>query len=106
MTTTTTTPELHELLRGIESLPCSYSRRKMRDVLQRMAGQRVFLCRRALVAPDEVMMAARLLDDMTRREASAALMVRLNCSRRKSYNLIARALNIRGQVKHDAAHAD
>ena len=88
--------ELSDLLRVVHGLPCSYSRKAMIRGLQGLAGRRVWIARRDLLAPDEVALAVVLLDTMTRGEACEALMVRLQCQRTKAYRLIRDALAVRG----------
>lgn len=88
--------DLADLMRVVSTLPCAYSRRAMVRGLQGLAGRRVYIARRDLLAPEEVGLAVALLDTMTRAEASEALMVRLQCQRSKAYRLIRDALAVRG----------
>lgn len=97
--------EMQELLRGVDALPCEYSRRQMRRTLKQLAGKRLYISRRDLVAPDELALALTLIGQMRVSEASKALQIRLQCQKTKAYKLIAGALQARaGQIP--AAHAN
>lgn len=107
------TPELDTLLRGIEELPCSYSRARMIQLLRGMAGRsgvKICVASRVLRGPYERALAAQLLESLTRAEASAALVQRLNCSRAHAYNLLKHALADRASRRdphsQETAHAD
>jgi hypothetical protein len=96
-------PDLCDLLRVVSALPCAYSRRAMIRGLQGLAGRRVYIARRDLLAPDEAALAVSLLDTMTRGEACEALMVRLQCQRSKAYRLIRDALDARRNPAAESA---
>jgi hypothetical protein len=89
-------PDLCDLLRVVSALPCAYSRRAMVRGLQGMAGKRVYIAHRDILASDEVSLAVSLLETMARDEARDALMARLQCRRSKAYRLIRDALRVRG----------
>ena len=93
-------PDVADLIRAVEALPCSYSRRQMLRSLQGMAGRRFFISRRDLVAPSESALAVTLLAQMTIAETRDALMQRIGCGKSKAYRLITAALQARAGVVH------
>lgn len=101
-------PELRELLDGVQSLPCEHSRRAMMRTIRGLAGRRLYIARRELVAPEQLALAVKLLDQRMRvAECRDALMVRLGVSRRTAYHLITAALQVRGGVvPATVPHAD
>ena len=100
-------PDLQELLNGVNSLPCSYSQKQMLRVLRGLAGRRLYITRRELVAPDQLALAMRLMNEMRMNEAASALMVRLHVGKSKAYKLITAALQARaGVVPATMPHAE
>lgn len=91
-------PDVQELLRAVDSLPCSYSRRAMRRALRSLVGRRLYLNRRDLVAPDELALAITLVGQMRIADARDALMTRLGCAKTKAYGLLTDALKARAGV--------
>lgn len=87
--------DLQQLLRGVQELPCTYSRRAMLRTLRALAGRRLYISRKQLVAPDELAIALDLLGQMRVTEVRDALMVRLGCRKTKAYKLITLALEAR-----------
>lgn len=87
--------DLHLLLRGVQQLPCSYSRRAMLRTLRALAGKRIYVSRKELVKPDELALALDLLSQMRVNEVRDALMTRLACRKTKAYKLITLALEAR-----------
>lgn len=99
--------DVRDLLDAIQSLPCSYSRRAMMRALRGMAGRRLYITRRDLVAPEELALAVSLLSEMRVAAVRDALMVRLQCGRQKAYSLITSALQARaGLIKGTKASPD
>lgn len=101
-------PELRELLEGVQALPCADSRRAMMRTIRGLAGRRLYITRRELVAPEQLALAVKLLDQRMRVvECRDALMVRLGCSMRNAYRLITAALQVRaGTVPATMPNAD
>lgn len=100
-------PELRELLEGAQSLPCQYSQRAMMRVIRGLAGRRLYIARREVVAPEQLALAIELLNQRMRvAECRDALMVRLGVSRPTAYRLITAALQARaGVVPATVPHA-
>lgn len=95
---------LRDLLDAVHTLPCTYSRKQVLRALKGLAGRRLFIARRAVVAPDELALAAALMDERPMAEAVHALCVRLQCGKSKAYRLITAALQARSGVAPAAAH--
>lgn len=100
-------PELHELLRAVQSLPCKDSRRAMMRALRGLAGRRLYIARRDVVAPDQLALAVDLLNQRRRvADCRDALMVRLCIGKTAAYKLITAALQTRaGVVPATSPHA-
>lgn len=87
--------EVRALLDAINGLPCGLSRQLMLRTLRSLAGRRLYITRRDIVAPEQVALAVSLLNTMRVSEARDALMVRLGCERTKAYAVISAALQAR-----------
>jgi len=101
-------PELRELLAAVQALPCVDSRRSMMRTLRGLAGRRLYIARRDVVAPDQLALAVDLLNQRMRvADCRDALMVRLGIKKTGAYKLITAALQTRaGVVPATSPHAD
>ena len=92
-------PDLRDLLAAVQSLPCSDSRRSMMRTLRNMAGRRLYIARREVVAPDQLALAVDLLIQRMRvADCRDALMIRLAIGKTAAYKLIGAALQARAGV--------
>ena len=99
-------PDLRDLLAAVQSLPCSDSRRSMMRTLRNMAGRRLYIARREVVAggvgtsaPDQLALAVDLLNQRMRvADCRDALMIRLTIGKTAAYKLIGAALQARAGV--------
>lgn len=92
-------PDLRDLLAAVQSLPCSDSRRSMMRTLRNMAGRRLYIARREVVAPAQLALAVDLLNQRMRvADCRDALMIRLAIGKTAAYKLIGAALQARAGV--------
>lgn len=86
---------LHELdqLEG-----CEITKAKVRDLLRRMAGQRVWLPKSLLVAPERIRLVLAMLDaGFTPTQARQELRARIRISRATAKRVVTEALRQRGE---------
>ena len=99
---------LEHLLQEVANLPVSEAARaEFVRMLRNMAGSQVYLSHAALIKPDRVALAQRLLDDgLTVADVRNALQDRRGIGRRKSYRMIALALAKRFRDRQMGLFAD
>lgn len=89
--------DLEWLLLELERIDgCEDTKRRVMALLQAQVGRVIRFTFRALIRPDQVRMATRLLDQRTPvREIRDRLVVAYGCSPRHAYNVIGQALRDR-----------
>lgn len=89
---------IKDVLQEIEHLDVSdVAKEKVKDMLRRLAGERVFFTKAALVKPMQLSLATSLLNEgMPRAEVQKALSERLGLSQDTAYRRVLEALSKRG----------